>query len=85
MDAFKHDCVLSLTTSWVINNWTRFKDDQKLKIALAVVPKGVTEKHEITGRLMHEQAEMVGYFKNFRELPHNEAKTGQEVGRITHA
>lgn len=51
MEEFKNGCLLTMTTSWLINNWARFNDDQKMEVALKIAPKGIADKHEHSGAL----------------------------------
>lgn len=49
--AFQDLTLLEMTTQWLIANWYKFNNDEKLKIALIIAPKGISDKHEHSGSL----------------------------------
>jgi len=57
--------ILKIATDWLCANFANFSEDNKLKVALAIVPKSITEKHEHSGDLVIEY----GYRKP--ALPNN--------------
>lgn len=45
-EEFKDGCLLTMTTSWLINNFSTFTKEEKMKVALAICPKGIVQKIE---------------------------------------
>jgi hypothetical protein len=45
-ERFEDGTLLAMTTSYLIANWYKFDDKQKLQIALPVALKGISDKHE---------------------------------------
>lgn len=43
--------LLQMCTSWLVRHFESFTKDEKMKVALAIAPKGITEKHEHSGTL----------------------------------
>lgn len=43
--------LLNMCTSWLINHFDEFTKEEKIKIAMSIAPKGITEKHEHSGAL----------------------------------
>ena len=54
MEEFKDVCLLTMTTSWLLNNFKDFTKEEKMKVALAIAPKGISEKHDVKGELILE-------------------------------
>lgn len=43
--------LLKMCTSWLIRHFDTFTKEEKMKVALTIAPKGITEKHEHSGTL----------------------------------
>lgn len=43
--------LLGMTTEYLVSNWYSFTKEQKIEIALKIAPKGISDKHELTGSL----------------------------------
>lgn len=50
-DKFENKSLLDMTTSYLIANWYKFTHEEKLRIALPVALKGISDKHEHSGAL----------------------------------
>lgn len=47
-----HDSsLLAMTTEYLVANWYKFSKEEKLKIAIPVALKGISDKHEHSGSL----------------------------------
>ena len=49
--AFQDLSLLEMTTQWLIANWYTFSKEEKMKVALIIAPKGISDKHEHSGSL----------------------------------
>lgn len=58
--------ILKIATDWLVKNFDTFDKDTKLKIALVIVPKGITERHEVIGKIERDE-EMESMFSNWRQ------------------
>ena len=47
----------SLCDSWLIDNFDSFDKETKLRVALAISPKGIQQHHEHTGSVLVELAD----------------------------
>lgn len=83
-EKFTDGCLLTTCTMWALVNWARFNDEQKMKITLAIAPKGFTEKHEIVAMYKEEQKEMGQLFQKFRKPLHNSQDNAIDVAQVTH-
>lgn len=45
-EEFKDGCLLTMTTSWLLNNFPTFTKEEKMRVALAICPKGIVQKVE---------------------------------------
>ena len=43
--------LLHMTTAWLVANWYTFSKEEKMKVALIVAPKGISDKHEHSGSI----------------------------------
>lgn len=43
--------LLGMCTSWLVRHFDSFTKEEKMKVALTIAPKGITEKHEHSGNL----------------------------------
>ena len=48
---FKKKCALAMTTSWYIANFYKLTPAQKFQASMVIVPKGITEKKELSGSI----------------------------------
>jgi len=48
---FKKKCALTMTTEWYIKNFYKLSPSQKFQASMVIVPKGITEKKELTGSI----------------------------------
>ena len=46
MEEFGDGSVLTMTTAWIVANWYKFTHEEKMKVALAIVPRSITQKIE---------------------------------------
>jgi hypothetical protein len=66
-EEFKDGTLLGMTTSWLIANWYGFTKEEKMKVALIIAPKGITDKVQHTGVIdVAMIEEMNGLFQQFR-------------------
>lgn len=76
-EEFKNGSLLGMTTSWLIANWYSFSKDEKMKVALIIAPKGITDKVQHTGAIdVMIIEEMKGLFNDFRARQKQVAHTG---------
>lgn len=54
MSEFKDGCLLTMTTSWLLENFYKMTHQEKLEVALKIAPKGIAEKHDVKGNLILE-------------------------------
>lgn len=47
--AFQDLSLVEMTTQWLIANWYSFSKEEKMKVALTIAPKGISDKHEHSG------------------------------------
>lgn len=45
-EEFKDNCILTMTISWLIENFYKFTPEEKMKVALAIVPRSIVQKVE---------------------------------------
>ncbi len=71
-EEFKDGTLLGMTTSWLIANWYGFTKEEKMKVALIIAPKGITDKVQHVGVVdVKIIEEMKGLFNEFRtRQPH---------------
>lgn len=48
---FKKKCALAMTTSWYIANFYKLTPAQKFQASMVLVPKGISDKHEVKGNV----------------------------------
>lgn len=57
---FKDNCILTMTTSWLIENFYKFTPEDKMKVALAIVPKSIVQKVDM--KVSHAAEELIHRF-----------------------
>lgn len=50
IEEFKDGALLGMTTQWLISNFYKLSESDKLRVALAIAPKGISDKHEHSGK-----------------------------------
>ena len=48
-EEFKRGNLLQITTNWLCENFNSFTKEEKLRVALTIAPKGVSDKLEVEG------------------------------------
>lgn len=43
--------LLQMCTSWLVRHFNEFNNEDKLKVALAIAPKGIVAKVEVSGEI----------------------------------